>query len=99
MEGQTNTLILNNLGIRHTGKTLVGNESIRGVSGEERERVSLAKMMAGQSSIQCWDKATRGLDASTAIDFGKVLSADANTKKSNCDYLISRPQWDLCSFR
>lgn len=40
--------ILNSLGIPHTKKTLVGNEFVRGVSGGERKRVSLAEVMAGQ---------------------------------------------------
>lgn len=40
--------ILGPLGISHTKKTLVGNEFIRGVSGGERKRVSLAEVMAGQ---------------------------------------------------
>ncbi len=42
--------ILGALGIGHTVKTKVGNEFIRGVSGGERKRVSLAEMMAGQVS-------------------------------------------------
>lgn len=40
--------ILDSLGIGHTKKTFVGNEFIRGVSGGERKRVSLAEMMANQ---------------------------------------------------
>lgn len=39
--------ILNSLGIPHTKDTKVGNEFIRGVSGGERKRVSLAEVMAG----------------------------------------------------
>ena len=42
--------ILDSLGINHTVKTKVGNEFIRGVSGGERKRVSLAEMMAGHVS-------------------------------------------------
>jgi ABC-type multidrug transport system ATPase subunit len=42
--------ILDSLGIGHTVKTKVGNEFIRGVSGGERKRVSLAEMMAGHVS-------------------------------------------------
>jgi ABC-type multidrug transport system ATPase subunit len=42
------TNILDSLGIGHTKNTRVGNEFIRGVSGGERKRVSLAEVMAGQ---------------------------------------------------
>lgn len=40
--------ILGSLGIAHTKDTKVGNEFIRGVSGGERKRVSLAEVMATQ---------------------------------------------------
>ena len=40
--------ILDSLGIGHTKKTKVGNEFIRGVSGGERKRMSLAEVLAGQ---------------------------------------------------
>lgn len=74
--------ILSALGIRHTTKTLVGNEFIRGVSGGERKRVSLAEVIAGQSPIQVWDNPTRGLDSKTAVEFARLLrrEADMNQK-------------------
>lgn len=43
--------ILSSLGIGHTKNTIVGNEFVRGVSGGERKRVSLAEVMATQVSI------------------------------------------------
>lgn len=39
---------LDALGISHTKNTMVGNEYVRGVSGGERKRVSLAEVMATQ---------------------------------------------------
>ncbi|CAM1507980.1 Fc.00g048280.m01.CDS01 [Cosmosporella sp. VM-42] len=74
--------ILDSLGIGHTRKTLVGNEFIRGVSGGERKRVSLAEMMASQSPLQFWDQPTRGLDSKTALEFAETLrsAADRNGK-------------------
>lgn len=44
--------ILQSLGIKHTEDTLVGNEFVRGVSGGERKRVSLAEVIAGQVRLQ-----------------------------------------------
>ncbi|KAJ3938646.1 uncharacterized protein N0V96_011376 [Colletotrichum fioriniae] len=52
---------------------MVGDEVIRGVSGGERKRVSIAEVMATQAPVQCWDNSTRGLDASNALDFARVL--------------------------
>ncbi|KIJ54162.1 hypothetical protein M422DRAFT_25123 [Sphaerobolus stellatus SS14] len=59
--------------IQHTEHTLVGNAFVRGVSGGERKRVSLAEMMATRAHVTCWDNSTRGLDASTALDYVKSL--------------------------
>ncbi|OKL61090.1 hypothetical protein UA08_03286 [Talaromyces atroroseus] len=70
--------ILNSLGIPHTKNTKVGNEFIRGVSGGERKRVSLAEVMAGHSPIQFWDNPTRGLDSKTAVEFAQLLRQEAN---------------------
>ncbi|KAF9236851.1 ABC-2 type transporter-domain-containing protein [Melanogaster broomeanus] len=65
--------LLKMLNISHTHQTLVGDEFVRGVSGGERKRVSIAEMMATRARVQCWDNSTRGLDASTALDFVKSL--------------------------
>ena len=69
-----NTL-LRMLNISHTANTYVGDEFVRGVSGGERKRVSIAEMMATRAHVLCWDNSTRGLDASTALDFVKALRA------------------------
>ena len=60
-------------GISHTAKTLVGNELIHGISGGERKRVSIAETLATKSTVTCWDNSTRGLDASTALDYANSL--------------------------
>lgn len=60
-------------GISHTKYTRVGDEYIRGVSGGERKRVSIAETLASKSTVMAWDNSTRGLDASTALDYAKSL--------------------------
>lgn len=70
---EVRTTLLKMLNIEHTSNTLVGNEFVRGVSGGERKRVSIAEMMATRAHVSCWDNSTRGLDASTALDFVKSL--------------------------
>ncbi|KAJ9660864.1 ATP-binding cassette transporter snq2 [Coniosporium apollinis] len=65
--------LLKMFGISHTKYTLVGDEMIRGVSGGERKRVSIAETLAGKSTVVCWDNSTRGLDSSTALDYAKSL--------------------------
>lgn len=60
-------------GLTHTMNTKVGNDFIRGVSGGERKRVSIAETTLCGSPIQCWDNSTRGLDSATALEFVKSL--------------------------
>ncbi|EIM21935.1 P-loop containing nucleoside triphosphate hydrolase protein [Wallemia mellicola CBS 633.66] len=60
-------------GIEHTANTVVGNEFIRGVSGGERKRVSIAETLVTRASVMCWDNSTRGLDATTAVDYVRSL--------------------------
>ncbi|KIW03844.1 uncharacterized protein PV09_05143 [Verruconis gallopava] len=60
-------------GITHTRDTLVGDEYVRGVSGGERKRVSIAETLSTKSTVTCWDNSTRGLDSSTALDYAKSL--------------------------
>lgn len=67
------TALMKMFGITHTTYTLVGDEYTRGVSGGERKRVSIAETLASKSTVVCWDNSTRGLDASTALDYAKSL--------------------------
>ncbi|KAL4869910.1 hypothetical protein BDV12DRAFT_184861 [Aspergillus spectabilis] len=76
---QVKDFLLRSMGIEHTANTLVGNEYVRGVSGGERKRASIIECMASQGSIFCWDNSTRGLDASTALDWAKALRTMADT--------------------
>ncbi|KAF7158494.1 hypothetical protein CNMCM6106_005088 [Aspergillus hiratsukae] len=66
-------------GMSHTMKTLVGNEYIRGVSGGERKRISIIESLATDSSVMCWDNSTRGLDASSALDYIRSLRIMTDT--------------------
>ncbi|KIK55699.1 hypothetical protein GYMLUDRAFT_248509 [Collybiopsis luxurians FD-317 M1] len=64
-------------GLSHTVNTKVGNDFIRGVSGGERKRVSLAEVVLAGSPLQCWDNSTRGLDSATALEFIKNVNISA----------------------
>ncbi len=68
-------MLLKMLNISHTAQTYVGDEFVRGVSGGERKRVSIAEMMATRAHVLCFYNSTRGLDASTALDFIKAMRA------------------------
>ncbi|RAL58706.1 hypothetical protein DID88_003063 [Monilinia fructigena] len=65
-------------GLSHTYNTKVGNDFVRGISGGERKRVSIAEMALAGSPISSWDNSTRGLDAATALEFTKSLRMTSN---------------------
>ncbi|KAL3448042.1 ABC-2 type transporter-domain-containing protein, partial [Aspergillus insuetus] len=65
-------------GISHTANTRVGDDFVRGVSGGERKRVSIAEAALGEAKLQCWDNSTRGLDSANAINFCQNLRIHAD---------------------
>ncbi|EGW33534.1 drug resistance protein 1 [Spathaspora passalidarum NRRL Y-27907] len=65
-------------GILRQRNTPVGNEFVRGCSGGERKRVSIAEVSLSGANIQCWDNATRGLDAATALEFIRALKTSSS---------------------
>ncbi|KAJ5115109.1 hypothetical protein NUU61_000868 [Penicillium alfredii] len=60
-------------GLSHTYNTRVGDDFIRGVSGGERKRVSIAEMALSIAPLGAWDNSTRGLDSATALKFVESL--------------------------
>ncbi|KAL9949874.1 ZEB2-regulated ABC transporter 1 [Verticillium nonalfalfae] len=71
-------------GISHTINTRVGNEYIRGVSGGERKRVSIAEATLSNAPLQCWDNSTRGLDSANAVEFCKTLRLQSELFGQTC---------------
>lgn len=66
-------VVMATFGIMHTVNTRVGNDFVRGVSGGERKRVSIAEAVLSGAPLQAWDNSTRGLDSANAIEFCKTL--------------------------
>ncbi|KAH7114874.1 ABC-2 type transporter [Dactylonectria macrodidyma] len=76
----------------------VGNDFIRGVSGGERKRVSIAEMMLAGSPLAAWDNSTRGLDSATAFKFVNSLRLASNLSGSThavAIYQASQAIYDL----
>ncbi|CAK7240022.1 MAG: hypothetical protein STHCBS139747_001457 [Sporothrix thermara] len=70
-------------GLSHTYNTKVGNDFVRGVSGGERKRVSIAEMMVAGSPFMGWDNSTRGLDSATALKFVQTLRIASDLAQSS----------------
>lgn len=91
-------VVMAQYGLSHTVNTPVGNDMIRGVSGGERKRVSIAELSLAGASIQCWDNSTRGLDSATANEFIKTLRDSARTFQSTplvAVYQASEEMYDM----
>ena len=92
------------LGLSHTINTRVGNDFVRGVSGGERKRVSIAEATLSQSHLQCWDNSTRGLDSANALEFCRnlaLMSKYSGTAACVAIYQASQNAYDVrhaCSF-
>jgi ABC-type multidrug transport system ATPase subunit len=67
------SFLMDSMSISHTEDTKVGDAYVRGVSGGERKRVSIIETLANRASVVCWDNSTRGLDASTALQYTRAL--------------------------
>ena len=65
--------------LSHVAESKIGDDLIRGISGGERRRVSIAEAFIGGSPLQCWDNSTCGLDSSTALSFVQLLRLSSRT--------------------
>ncbi|KAJ5702740.1 hypothetical protein N7488_010288 [Penicillium malachiteum] len=91
-------VVMSVFGLSHTFNTKVGSEFVRGVSGGERKRVSIAEMFLSRCRIGAWDNSTRGLDAASALKFirSQRLAADmGNSCHAIAAYQASQSMYDL----
>lgn len=91
-------VIMATFGLSHTMNTKVGDDYVRGVSGGERKRVSLAEACLNGSALQCWDNSTRGLDSATALEFVKSLKNSSRYTGTSCFvslYQASQDAYDI----
>jgi ABC-type multidrug transport system ATPase subunit len=86
-------VIMSTFGISHTLKTKVGNDFVRGVSGGERKRVTIAEAALSYAPLQCWDNSTRGLDSANAVEFCRTLRTQADVfGVTSCVAIYQAPQ-------
>ncbi|KAF9895076.1 hypothetical protein FE257_004705 [Aspergillus nanangensis] len=91
-------VVMTILGLRHTFNTRVGNDFVRGVSGGERKRVSIAEAILSGAPLQCWDNSTRGLDSANALEFCKnlrLMSKYAGSTACVAIYQASQNAYDI----
>ncbi|GAP85100.2 putative multidrug resistance protein CDR1 [Rosellinia necatrix] len=63
--------------LEQSANTHIGDANIRGLSGGEKRRTSLAEALVQGAQLQCWDNSVRGLDSLSALRFVKLLKKQA----------------------
>ena len=71
------TFVMRAFGIDHVADTVVGDANMRGVSGGQRRRVTVAEMCLGQQRLIFGDEITTGLDSRTAFEITNAMSMAA----------------------
>eukprot|EP01133_Synstelium_polycarpum_P016722 gene16722-19876_t len=74
--------VIAEIGLKRCADTLVGNEKIRGISGGERRRVTIAIELLTGPSVLFLDEPTSGLDASTSYSVIKAVKKLANSGRT-----------------
>ncbi|KAI9377608.1 hypothetical protein POPTR_019G083000v4 [Populus trichocarpa] len=74
--------VISELGLTKCGNTIIGNSFIRGISGGERKRVSIAHEMLINPSLLILDEPTSGLDATAAYRLLLTLGTLAQKGKT-----------------
>lgn len=88
--------------IRKTGLTdcadlMVGNEDVKGISGGEKRRLTIAIQLLNRSKVLFLDEPTSGLDSATATSILKLLKELAQYNDYTIVCTIHQPNQDMLS--
>lgn len=86
--------ILLKMGLKDCADNLIGNDLIKGISGGEKRRVTIAVQILTEPRILLLDEPLSGLDAFTALSIMDVLRALANEGRTLV-VTIHQPRSDL----
>ncbi|GLJ40192.1 hypothetical protein SUGI_0824420 [Cryptomeria japonica] len=90
--------LLSELGLVHVSNTRIGDESIRGVSGGERRRVSIGVDVIHDPAVLLLDEPTSGLDSAAALNVVEMLHAMAKNSHNRTIILtIHQPSYRILS--
>lgn len=68
-------LLIDALGLAECADVKLGSEQVRGVSGGQKKRVTLAEALCSGARVLALDEVTNGLDAAVALEVCSLLAA------------------------
>lgn len=74
--------LITRMGLAHIRDSIIGGESVRGVSGGQRKRVNIALELITEPPLLFLDEPTSGLDATSTMEVLMVLRQLADTGKT-----------------
>lgn len=81
-------IVLKLLGLSHCADTLVGSQEVRGISGGEKRRLSIAVELVAGAAVLIADRPTDGLDSSAALDFVRMCRSSCQSGGSMVHSLV-----------
>jgi len=87
--------LMTELGLSHVANTRIGNESVRGVSGGERRRVSIGVDVIHDPAVLILDEPTSGLDSAAALQVVAMLRTMAVSHNRTIILSIHQPGYQI----
>ena len=87
--------VIDMLGLRECADTIVGDGLVRGISGGQKRRVTIAQALAGDAKIVALDEFSNGLDSSTSLDIAKGLKKWCDANGGTVVATLQQPSPDL----
>ncbi|EKX34927.1 hypothetical protein GUITHDRAFT_48863, partial [Guillardia theta CCMP2712] len=94
MRNKVNVLLTYS-GLENCKDTIVGDGVLRGISGGEKRRLTLAEQLVGTPMVHCMDEITTGLDSAAAYDIVKSLANACHTFHNTSIVSLLQPPPDV----
>jgi ABC-type multidrug transport system ATPase subunit len=83
------------LGLTGCADTIIGDDTLKGVSGGEKRRVTLGEMLVTGAQLLCADSVSTGLDAAATYDITAFLSRAAKVLNQTIVVALLQPPPDV----
>ena len=84
-------LLLHLFGLNGCRQTKIGDSRVRGVSGGEKKRVTVAEQLVRPTPVSCMDEISTGLDAKVTLDIIKALRMEVDLLKTTRIMTLLQP--------